>query len=114
MRDAHSSNRLKWRHWGIVLAIVLVGTTSVLTLWHVDHGVDQDCTVCQSRHQPAADFSKEGSSDHYGRRTRAGTAGSDPCLDRGRPQFWNPYPDSIRLVAPLLTAILEIRSRAVG
>ena len=58
MSDAHSSNRLKWRHWGIVLAIVLVGTTSVLTLWHVDHGVDQDCTVCQSRHQPAADFSK--------------------------------------------------------
>ena len=58
MRDAHSSNRLKWCHWSIVLAIVLVGITPVLTLWHVDHGVDQDCTVCQSHHQPAANFSK--------------------------------------------------------
>ena len=42
MRDAHSSNRLKWRHWSIVLAIVLVGITSVSTVWHVDHGVDQE------------------------------------------------------------------------
>ncbi len=58
MRDAHSSNRLKWCHWSIVLAIVLVGITSVSTVWHVVHGVDQDCAVCQSRHQPAADFSE--------------------------------------------------------
>ena len=46
-----------WRAWVAVLAIALAGAASVATLWHVDHAGDQECAVCQLRHQPAAALS---------------------------------------------------------
>ena len=48
---------LGWRAWIAVLAIALAGAASAATVWHVDHAGDQDCAVCQLRHQPAADLS---------------------------------------------------------
>ena len=38
------------------LAIALVGATSGTAVWHEEHAGDQDCAVCQLRHQPAADL----------------------------------------------------------
>ncbi len=38
------------------LAIALVGATSSRVVWHEEHAGDQDCAVCQFRHQPAADL----------------------------------------------------------
>lgn len=46
-----------WRAWIAVLAIALAGAASAATVWHADHAGDQDCAVCQLRHQPAADLS---------------------------------------------------------
>ena len=46
-----------WHAVIAVLAIVLIGATSASTIWHGEHGADQDCAVCQLRHQPAADLS---------------------------------------------------------
>ncbi len=46
-----------WRAWIAVLAIALVGAASAATVWHGDHAGDQNCAVCQLRHQPAADLS---------------------------------------------------------
>ena len=43
-----------WRVWVAVLAIALVGATSVAAAGHEEHAGDQDCAVCQLRHQPAA------------------------------------------------------------
>ena len=46
-----------WRAWIACLAILLIGATSASTIWHGEHGADQDCTVCHLRHQPAANLS---------------------------------------------------------
>ena len=46
-----------WRVWIAVLAIALVGATSAATVWHEEHAGDQECAVCQLRHQPAAELS---------------------------------------------------------
>ena len=46
-----------WRAWIAILAIALVGATSAAAAWHEEHAADQDCAVCQLRHQPAAEFS---------------------------------------------------------
>ena len=43
-----------WRVWIAILAIALVGATSAAATWHEEHATDQDCAVCQLRHQPAA------------------------------------------------------------
>ena len=40
-----------------VLAVALVGVVSAATAWHRDHAGDQDCAVCQLRHQPVAELS---------------------------------------------------------
>ena len=40
-----------WRAWIVILAVALVGAASVATVWHGDHAGDQDCAVCQLRHQ---------------------------------------------------------------
>lgn len=37
------------------LAIALVAATSAAAVWHEEHAGEQDCTVCQLRHQPAAE-----------------------------------------------------------
>ena len=42
-----------WRTGIAVLAIVLVGATSAAAVWHEEHAGDQDCAVCQLRHEPA-------------------------------------------------------------
>ena len=46
-----------WRVRIAVLAIALVGVASAATAWHGDHAGDQDCAVCQLRHQPVAELS---------------------------------------------------------
>lgn len=42
-----------WRILVAALAIALVGATSGAAVWHEEHAGDQDCAVCQLRHQPA-------------------------------------------------------------
>ena len=42
-----------WRVTVAVLAIALVGATFAAAVWHEEHVGDQDCTVCQLRHEPA-------------------------------------------------------------
>ena len=46
-----------WRAWIAILAIALVGATSTAATGHEEHATDQDCAVCQLRHQPAAKLS---------------------------------------------------------
>ena len=46
-----------WRAWIAVLALVLSGATVVAAICHEEHADDQDCAVCQLRHQPAAELS---------------------------------------------------------
>lgn len=46
-----------WRAWIAILAIALVGATSAAAVWHEEHAGDQECAVCQLRHQPAAELS---------------------------------------------------------
>ena len=46
-----------WRVWIAALAVALVGAASAATAWHGDHAGDQDCAVCQLRHQPVAELS---------------------------------------------------------
>lgn len=46
-----------WRAWIAVLAIALAGATSAAAVWHEEHAGDQECAVCQLRHQPAAELS---------------------------------------------------------
>lgn len=46
-----------WRAWIAVVAIALAGAASAATVWHGDHAGDQDCAVCQLRHQPVAELS---------------------------------------------------------
>ena len=43
--------------WIAVLAIALVSAAFAATVWHGDHADDQDCAVCQIRHQPVAELS---------------------------------------------------------
>ena len=42
-----------WRAWIFVLAMLLAGVTVAEAVCHEEHEVDQDCAVCQLRHQPA-------------------------------------------------------------
>ena len=44
-----------WRAWIAILAIALVGAASAAAVWHEEHAADQDCAICQLRHQPAAE-----------------------------------------------------------
>ncbi|MCY4636194.1 MAG: hypothetical protein OXG04_17075 [Acidobacteria bacterium] len=44
-----------WRAWIVFLALVLAGATAVAAICHEEHAADQDCAVCQLRHQPAAE-----------------------------------------------------------
>ena len=46
-----------WRAWIVVLALALAGAAVAEVICHEEHAVDQDCAVCQLRHQPAADLS---------------------------------------------------------
>ena len=46
-----------WRAGIVILAIALVGATSAAAVWHGEHAGDQECAVCQLRHQPAAELS---------------------------------------------------------
>ena len=42
-----------------VLAVSLLAVTAAPTVFHAEHSVDQDCTVCTPRNQPLADLSGE-------------------------------------------------------
>ncbi len=46
----------RWRLMIAALAIALVCAASIATVWHAEHAGDQDCAICQLRHQPAADL----------------------------------------------------------
>jgi len=46
-----------WRTWIAILAVALVGAASATAAWHEEHAADQDCAICQLRHQPAAELS---------------------------------------------------------
>ena len=45
---------LGWRAWCVALALVLAGATAAAAICHEEHAADQDCAVCQVRHQSAA------------------------------------------------------------
>ena len=55
--DTSTRRGIDWRTLVVVAALALVGATSTSTLWHGEHGADQDCAVCQLRQQSAADIS---------------------------------------------------------
>ena len=57
MHTGPARRSLGWRNWIAVLAIALVGATSTAAVWHEEHAGDQECAVCQLRHQPAAELS---------------------------------------------------------
>ena len=44
-----------WRGWIVVLAMALAGATAAAAICHEEHATDQDCAVCQLRHQPVAE-----------------------------------------------------------
>ena len=46
-----------WRTCIVVLAVALIGAASASTIWHGEHGADQDCAICQLRHHSVADLS---------------------------------------------------------
>jgi len=48
-----------FRTWVYVLAVALLAVTAAPTVFHAEHSVDQDCTVCTPRNQPLADLSGE-------------------------------------------------------
>ena len=43
----------RWRLMIAALAIALVCAASIATVWHAEHAGDQDCAICQLRHQSA-------------------------------------------------------------
>ena len=45
-----------WRRWIVVLAVALIGATSVSAVAHGPHEADQDCAVCSLRHDAVADL----------------------------------------------------------
>ena len=45
------------RIWIAVLAMLLAGVTVAAAVCHEEHAADQDCAVCQLRHQAAAELS---------------------------------------------------------
>ena len=57
IHDRFARRRSGWRSWIVILAVALIGAASTSTIWHGEHGADQDCAVCQLRHQPLADLS---------------------------------------------------------
>ena len=42
-----------WRAWCVAMALVLAGATAAAAICHEEHAANQDCAVCQLRHQPA-------------------------------------------------------------
>ena len=60
-RSAHTASVRRspgWRAWIVVLTMALAGATLAEVICHEDHAVDQDCAVCQLRHQAAAESSE--------------------------------------------------------
>jgi len=45
------------RTWTFALVVVLIAVTAAPTVFHAEHGADQDCTVCAPRNQPQAALS---------------------------------------------------------
>ncbi len=45
------------RIWIAALAMLLAGVTVAAAICHEEHAADQDCAVCQLRHQAAAELS---------------------------------------------------------
>ena len=52
MFQTYLKSRFK-RHCSlIIILIVLVGVMATSAIQHAEHTVDQDCVICQLRHQP--------------------------------------------------------------
>ena len=47
------------RTWIGALAVALLAVTAAPTVFHAEHGVDQDCAVCELKHKPLAELSGE-------------------------------------------------------
>ena len=47
------------RPWICALAVALIAVTAGPSVFHAEHGADQDCTVCALRSQPLTDLSGE-------------------------------------------------------
>ena len=85
-----------WRVGIAVLAIALVGATTAAAVWHEEHAGDQDCAVCQLRHEPAAasfgsfHFEPADTSEPVARTPRAGglASGHDSHLPARAPPAW--------------------------
>ncbi len=56
MHEGFTRRGPDWRRWIVILAVALIGATSVATIWHGPHDVDQDCAVCSLRHHVVADL----------------------------------------------------------
>lgn len=69
-----------WSTGIVILAIALVGATSAAAVWHEDHAGDQDCAVCQLRHEPAA--------------TSLGSYQFEPA-DTSEPVAWTPLAEGV-------------------
>ena len=48
-----------FRIWTCVLAVALLAATADPALFHAEHSMDQDCTICAPRNQPLVDLSHE-------------------------------------------------------
>ena len=46
---------LDWSAWIVVLVMAVAGAAAAEVFCHEEHAADQHCTVCQLRHQPAAE-----------------------------------------------------------
>ena len=48
---------LGWSAWIVVVVMAVAGAAAAEVFCHEEHAADQDCAVCQLRHQPAAELS---------------------------------------------------------
>ena len=87
-----------WRRWIVVLAVTLIGATSVSTIWHGPHDADQDCAVCSLRHHADADLvgvSPAGPVET----PEPGHPGGHPPVDRRGPRLADPRPRTPRVAS---------------
>ena len=45
-----------WRAWIAVLVMAMASAAAAEVFCHEEHAADQNCAVCQLRHQPAAEL----------------------------------------------------------
>ena len=55
----HSGTVPIWRVWFVGFVISVVGATAMSAAWHAVHDTDPSCVVCNLRHQPLAEVSRD-------------------------------------------------------